>query len=138
MGRHWFFFFSHSAPGFQLQFYLHLYRWVVHWGLAPEAALKGLGLPVRFRCGSQATAWVTGVLVAPGTQGWEGGGVGGYSSRKYSSLERCDKQYWPLHSGILAWTTLCLTEKTGRPQSAAAAAAAKSLQSDRTEVTLRT
>ena len=119
-----------------MRFYLHLYRWVVHWGLAPAAALKGLGLPVRFRCGSQATAWVTGVLVAPGTQGSGGGGaVGGYSSRKYSSLERYDKQYWPLHSGILAWRTLCLTEKTGRPQSAAAA---KSLQSDSTEATLRT
>ena len=32
-------------PGFQLWFYFHLYMWVIHWGLAPEAALEGLGLP---------------------------------------------------------------------------------------------
>ena len=37
-------FLSHNAPGFQLWFYFHLYTWVVHWGLAPEAALEGLGL----------------------------------------------------------------------------------------------
>ena len=46
MGRYWFFFLSHSAPGFQLWFYLDLYMWVVHWGLAPEAFLEGLGLPL--------------------------------------------------------------------------------------------
>ena len=33
-------------PGFQLWIYFHLYMWVVHWGLAPEAALEGLGLPL--------------------------------------------------------------------------------------------
>ena len=46
--------------------------WVVHWGLAPEAALEGLGLPpVRARCGSDAASWVAGVLAAPVTQwGW--------------------------------------------------------------------
>ena len=30
-------------------------------------------------------------------------GVGGYSSRKYSALEGYGNQYWPIHSGVLAW-----------------------------------
>ena len=47
--------------------------WVVHWGLAPEAALEGLGLPL---CGPGVEVvqllWVAGVLAAPGTQrGWQ-------------------------------------------------------------------
>ena len=46
VGRFWVFFLSHTAPGFQLWFYFHLYMWAVHWGLAPEAALEGLGLPL--------------------------------------------------------------------------------------------
>ena len=46
VGRFWVFFISHTAPGFQLWFYFHLYMWVVHWGLAPEAALEDLGLPL--------------------------------------------------------------------------------------------
>ena len=29
----WVFFLSHTAPGFQLQFYFHLCMWVVYWGL---------------------------------------------------------------------------------------------------------
>ena len=33
MGRFWVFFLSHTAPGFQLWFYFHLYVWVIHWGL---------------------------------------------------------------------------------------------------------
>ena len=33
VGRFWVFFFSHTAPGFQLWFYFHLCMWVVHWGL---------------------------------------------------------------------------------------------------------
>ena len=32
--------------GFQLWFYFHLYMWVIHWGLAPEATLEGLGFPL--------------------------------------------------------------------------------------------
>ena len=32
--------------GFNCGFYFHLYTWVIHWGLAPEAALEGLGLPL--------------------------------------------------------------------------------------------
>ena len=45
MGRLWVFFLSHTAPGFQLWFYFHLYTWVTHGGLFLEAALEGLGLP---------------------------------------------------------------------------------------------
>ena len=29
----WIFFLSHTAPGFQLWLYFHLYMWVIHWGL---------------------------------------------------------------------------------------------------------
>ena len=46
VGMFWVFFLRYTAPGFQLWFYFHLYMWVVHWGLAPEAALEGLGLPL--------------------------------------------------------------------------------------------
>ena len=45
MERFWVFFLSHTAPGFQLWFYFHLYMWVIYKGLAPEASLEGLGLP---------------------------------------------------------------------------------------------
>ena len=44
VGRFCVFFLSHTAIGFQLWFYFHLYMWVVHWGLAPKAALQDLGL----------------------------------------------------------------------------------------------
>ena len=33
VGRFWVFFFSHTAPEFQLWFYFHLYMWAIHWGL---------------------------------------------------------------------------------------------------------
>ena len=36
-------------------------------GIASEAALEGLSLPLE-RPGLEAAAWVTGVLAAPGTQ----------------------------------------------------------------------
>ena len=44
VGRFWVFFLSRTAAGFQLWFYLHLYMGIIHWGLASEAALEGLGL----------------------------------------------------------------------------------------------
>ena len=44
VGRFWVFFLSRTAAGFQLWFYFHLYMGIIHWGLAPEAALEGLGL----------------------------------------------------------------------------------------------
>ena len=53
VGRFWVFFRSHTAPGFQLWFYFHLYMWVVHWGLL-------LRLPWRAwvcRCEGQLWRW---------------------------------------------------------------------------------
>ena len=73
VGRFWVFFLSHTAPGFQLWFYFHLYMWIIHWGLAPEAALEGLSLPL----------WGPGVEVVQllGSQEFWGtrysGGIGG-------------------------------------------------------------
>ena len=70
VGGFWVSFLSYTAPGFQLWFYFLLYMGVVYWGLAPEAALEGLGSPLlRARCRSGASAWVAGVLASPGTQG---------------------------------------------------------------------
>ena len=46
VGRFWVFLLNHTVPGFPLWFYFHLCVWLVHWGLAPEAALEGLGLPL--------------------------------------------------------------------------------------------
>ena len=87
--------------------------WIIHGGLAPEAALEGLGLPL----------WGPGVEVVQllGSQGLGGtrysGGVGGQGSRKYSALEGYGNQSWPIRSSILAWRSPSLTEKPGRPQS---------------------
>ena len=69
VGRFWFFFLSHTAPGFQLWFYFHLCMWVVHWGFS-WGCPEGLGsAPVKARCGGSTAAWVAGILAAPGTQG---------------------------------------------------------------------
>ena len=67
VGRFWIFFLSHTAPGFQLWFYFHLWlsTGVCSWGCP-----GGLGFAsVRARCGGGAAAWVSGVLAAPGNQG---------------------------------------------------------------------
>ena len=77
---------------------------------------------MKAKCGGGAAAWVSGVLTAPGTQGSLRLG-----QQEISALEGYGNQYWPICSSILAWRAP-LTKKTGRPQSAAAAAA-KSLQS---------
>ena len=104
---------SFSLATLPLDFNFHLYIWVIHWGLALEAALEGLGLPL----------WGPGVEVVQllGSQGLGGtrysGGVGGQGSRKYSALEGYGNQSWPIRSSILAWRTPSLTEKPGRPQS---------------------
>ena len=37
---------SFSLATLPLDFNFHLYIWVIHWGLALEAALEGLGLPL--------------------------------------------------------------------------------------------
>ena len=99
MERFWVFFLSHTAPGFQLWFYFHLYMWVVHWGLAPEAALEGLGLPpVRARCGSGTAAWVTRVLAASDTQGgWRPG----------QQEIQCSRRVWqPVLANMLQYSCL--------------------------------
>ena len=70
-------------------------------GSATEVALGGLGsASVKARCGGGTAAWVAGVLVAPGTQGswWLG-------QQEIYALERCDHQFWPICSSILAWRT---------------------------------
>ena len=67
---------------------------------------------MRARCGGGATAWVAGVLAAPGTQGsWQLGQQEIQCSRGYGN------QYWPIYSSILAWRTPSQTEKPGRPPS---------------------
>ena len=43
--------------------------WVVHWGLAPEAALEAWLFPSEDQGGGGAAACVAGVLAAPGPQG---------------------------------------------------------------------
>ena len=70
VGRFGVSFLSHTAPGFQLWLYFHLYMWVVHWGLVSEAALEGLGLPL-WGPGVEVVQLLEsqGVLAAPGTQG---------------------------------------------------------------------
>ena len=53
MRRFWVFFLSHTAPGFQLWFYFHLYMWVFHWDLI-------LRLPWRtwvYPCEDQVWRW---------------------------------------------------------------------------------
>ena len=51
LGGFWIFFLSHTAPGFQLWFYFHLWIWVVHWGLL-------LRLPWRTRvCLCEVWRW---------------------------------------------------------------------------------
>ena len=111
MGRFWVFL-SHTAPGFQLWFYFHIYMGVVHWGVAPEAAWRAWVCPCEARCGGAAAAWVTGVLAAPGTQGgwWLG-------QQEYSALEGYHNQYWTMRSSILAWRPPSLMEKPVRSQS---------------------
>ena len=42
---------SHSAPGFQLWFFFHLYMWVIQWGLLPR-------LPWRtWVCSCEGQVW---------------------------------------------------------------------------------
>ena len=87
--------------------------WAIHWDLAPEAALKSLGLPlVQAKCWGGAAFWDVGVLAAPDTQG----GWWLVQQEIYSALEGYGNQYLPVHSIILSWRTP-LTEKPGRPQS---------------------
>ena len=90
VGKFWVFFLSHTAPGFQLWLYFHLYMCFVHWGFS-QGCFGWLGFaPVRVRCGGGTATWVTVFLAAPGTQGsWQG-------SRRYNALEGYGSQYWPI------------------------------------------
>ena len=94
----WVFFLSHTAPGFRLWFYFHLYMWAIHWGLL-------LRLPWRTQvCPFEGQVWRWQLLELEGF--WQHQvlrGVGGYGSRKYSTLEEYGNQYWPICSSILAW-----------------------------------
>ena len=67
-------------------------------GVCSRGCPGGLGFALmRARCGDEAATWVAGILAVPGTQrSWQLG------SRKYSALEGCGNQYWPIHSSILA------------------------------------
>ena len=68
VGRFWVQFLSHTSPGFQLWFLLHLCMWVISSGCP-----RGLGsAPERTGCGGGLADLVTGALVVPGTQGsWQ-------------------------------------------------------------------
>ena len=82
-GKVWVFFLSHSAPGFQLWFYSHLYMWVGHWGLLLRLPCRTWVCPCEGRCAGGAAAWVAAVLAAPGTQGrWWLGQQDIYCSRR--------------------------------------------------------
>ena len=91
VGRFWVFFLSHTAPGFQLWFYFHLFMWVKEGfaGVCSRGCPGGLGFaPVRARCGGDAAAWVARVLAALGTQGsWRLG------QQEISALEGCGNLY---------------------------------------------
>ena len=96
-------------------------------GVCSQGCPGGLGFaPVRARGGGGADAWVAGVLAAPGAQvSWQLG------PQKYSALEGCGTQDWPICSSILAWRTpLPGREVWQAPVSSVA-------ESDTTGVTLR-
>ena len=64
------FFLSHTAPGFQLWFYLHLCMWIIHWYLLLR--LPWRNAPVSAMGAGGAVAWVAGILAAPGThRSWQ-------------------------------------------------------------------
>ena len=68
--------------------------------------------PCEARCGAGATAWVAGVLVAPGTQA---------SWRLGQQEIQCSRRVWePVLANTLQYSCLenpgSLTEKPGRPQ----------------------
>ena len=53
VGRLWVFFLSHTACGFQLWFYFHLYMWVIHWGLLLRLPWRAWVCP----CEGQVWRW---------------------------------------------------------------------------------
>ena len=59
---------SHTAPGFQLWFYFHLFMWVVHWGLLLRLSWR------TWVCPSEGQVW----------RWWSCLGHKGFSSIRYS------------------------------------------------------
>ena len=53
MGKFWVFFLRHTAPGFQLWFYFHLWLWVIHWGLLLRLPWRAWVCP----CEGQVWRW---------------------------------------------------------------------------------
>ena len=111
VGRFWVFFLSHTAPGFQLWFYFHLYMLVIYWGLLLRLPWRTWVCPMRTRCGGGEAAWVAGVLAAPGTQG------GWWLAQQEV---QCSRSIWQtVMANMLQYSCLenPLTEKPGRLQS---------------------
>ena len=66
VGRFWG---IHSAPGFQLWFYLHLCMWVVHWGLFLRLPWRSWGFPSK----CQVWRWCSCIgCCGPGSTGCSG------------------------------------------------------------------
>ena len=110
MGRFWIFFLSHTAPGFQLWFYFHLYTsfpGVCSWGCP-----GGLGFaPVRAR-------WVSGAP-ALGRRGSGSTSYSGELAARAAGNIVLRRVWWPVLANTLqyvAWRNP-LTDKPGRPQS---------------------
>ena len=109
----WVFFLSHTAPGFQLWFYFHLFMWVVHWGLLLRLLWRILVCP----CESQVWRWCSCL-------GHRGSGSTRYSGELavrtagnivlYKGMATSIDQYAPV---FLPGELPSLTEKPGRPQS---------------------
>ena len=53
-------FLSHTAPGFQLWFYFHLWIWVVHWSLLLRLPWRTWVCPCEGQVWRCTAAWVTG------------------------------------------------------------------------------
>ena len=112
MERFWVLFRSHTAPGFQLWFYFHLYIWVIHWGLPLRLPWRTWICP----CEGQVWRWCSclGHRGSDSTRysGELAAGEAG-SIVLYKGMATSIGQYAP----ISAWRTPSPTEKPGRPQS---------------------
>ena len=112
VGGFWVFFLSHTAPGFQLWFYFHLYMWVIRWSLCLRLPWRTWVCP----CEGQVWRWCS-CLGCRGSGSTRYSGVlAAMAAGNNSILEGYGNKYWPMHSSILAWRKP-LTQKPGRPQS---------------------
>ena len=94
----WVFFLSHTAPGFQLWFYFHLYMWAVHWGLL-------LRLPWRTRvCPCEGQVWRWQLLELEGF--WQHQVTQG-SWRLGQQETQCSRRVWqPVLANTLQYSCL--------------------------------